>query len=296
MTYFTYRKTLLTASVAMSFLVGATGHAFADIDNTATVTATPPSGADITAQDTETIFLEAPDPEMTVTKTFVSLSDDQGDDDDAPDGGDIITYQIAVENTGNQTLTNVSVSDNGPTFGSGSAAPTGTVNPPTLISGDTDNDSELDVDETWTYTFTYELDQADVDNAAGESFTNDVVATAEDQDGGTVQPVDPGSTLSVTETMPLAPSATLEKIATRDGSTEDDGSANAYTAGETVTYVFTVENTGNVTLTGVTVSEDAFDGQGTMSSITPATATLAPGASETFTATYVIQQADIDNQ
>jgi len=64
--------------------------------------------------------------------------------------------------------------------------------------------------------------------------------------------------------------------------------------GDTVTYTYTVENSGNVSLTAVSVS-DVHAGAGSLSAITPASvATLAPGASVDFTATYVVTQADID--
>jgi len=294
MIHFTKHKTLLTASVALTFLVGTTGQTLADINNTATVTATPPSGGDITASDTETIILESASPEFTVTKTLDSLSVGNGDDGDAPDGGDVVTYQIAVENTGNQTLNSLVVADPGPTFGPANDPATGIINAPVLASGD-DGDNLLEVGETWIYSYTYTLTQADVDAGAGDNVYNTADVTALDPNNNTIDEA-PGSTLSVTEPLPLDPSVTFSKIATRDGTTEDDGSLTPYQEGETVTYVFEVQNTGNVTLSGITVSEDSFDGVGAMSSITPATATIEPGATATFTATYVIQQGDIDGQ
>jgi len=39
---------------------------------------------------------------------------------------------------------------------------------------------------------------------------------------------------------------------------------------------------------------DVHSGTGTLSAITPASATLAPGASQDFTASYTVTQADID--
>jgi Calx-beta domain len=85
----------------------------------------------------------------------------------------------------------------------------------------------------------------------------------------------------------------------------------------TITYTFTVKNTGNVAITGVQVNEVAFSGANTppvpanetlFSDVTPfgdttdATAndsnwaTLGPGDTVTFTASYVVNQTDIDNQ
>jgi uncharacterized repeat protein (TIGR01451 family) len=69
-------------------------------------------------------------------------------------------------------------------------------------------------------------------------------------------------------------------------------SATYSTVGDVITYTFTVENTGNVTLSDISIS-DALPG---LSAISPATiATLAPGATTSFTATYTITQTDLDN-
>ena len=62
-----------------------------------------------------------------------------------------------------------------------------------------------------------------------------------------------------------------------------DGFGNV---GETITYTFTVSNTGNVTLTNVTIEDEKVDVQG------GPLASLAVGASDntTFSATYVLTQ------
>ncbi|MEV7605927.1 GEVED domain-containing protein [Paenarthrobacter sp. NPDC089322] len=68
-------------------------------------------------------------------------------------------------------------------------------------------------------------------------------------------------------------------------------------AGETATYTFVAKNTGNVTLTGVVISETQFSGTGTMSALSytwPALpGVLLPGQSVTATATYVVTAADV---
>jgi len=67
-------------------------------------------------------------------------------------------------------------------------------------------------------------------------------------------------------------------------------------AGQTVTYAFLATNTGNVTLADVAVTETAFTGTGTAPVIEcpDEAASLAPDASVTCEATYVVTQADMD--
>ncbi|MFD6054646.1 LPXTG cell wall anchor domain-containing protein, partial [Agromyces sp. NPDC060279] len=66
-------------------------------------------------------------------------------------------------------------------------------------------------------------------------------------------------------------------------------------AGEVVTYSFLVTNTGNVTLTDITVEEGEFTGAGEVSGIDcPAGAgSLAPRESVTCTASYRVVEADL---
>ena len=65
--------------------------------------------------------------------------------------------------------------------------------------------------------------------------------------------------------------------------------------GDTVNYTYVITNTGNITLENANIT-DAHNGSGTLSAITPANATIAPLASQTFTATYIVVQADVDAQ
>jgi uncharacterized repeat protein (TIGR01451 family) len=125
------------------------------------------------------------------------------------------------------------------------------------------------------FTATYTITQTDLDNG---SVSNSATANAEDPNGDPVSDSD-------TETVTASQTATL----TLDKSAS---SATYSTVGDVITYTFTVENTGNVTLTDISIT-DPLPG---LSAISPATiATLAPGATETFTATYTITQTDLDN-
>src|SRR5262245_64974877 len=65
-------------------------------------------------------------------------------------------------------------------------------------------------------------------------------------------------------------------------------------SGDTVTYSYTVSNSGNVTLTGLTLTDDNGTPGTTRAdkTITLATDTLAPGTSTTGTYTKTLRQSD----
>ena len=223
----------------------------ADVDagsftNAATVTGTPPAGPDVTADDDATvpaaqtagIFIE-----KNTTKVSYSAV------------GEVINYTFRVSNTGNVTLTNVTVTDPQATVSGG---------PITLAPGELDGT---------TFTATYAVTQADLDTG---SFYNTATATGTPPSGPPVASV-------CHRTVPAvqSPSISLDKDAVQ---------ANYDTAGDVLAYTFTVTNTGNVTLTNVTVSDPLATVSG------GPIASLAPGASDsaTFTASYTVTQADVD--
>ena len=65
-------------------------------------------------------------------------------------------------------------------------------------------------------------------------------------------------------------------------------------AGESVAYEFVVTNTGNVTLTAITVTDVLTAPAGPALTVVCPVTTLAPAASTTCTATYTVTQADVD--
>ena len=65
-------------------------------------------------------------------------------------------------------------------------------------------------------------------------------------------------------------------------------------AGDTVDYSFVVTNTGNVTVTGITVTDTFTAPAGPELTVTCPDTTLAPAASTTCTASYTVTQADVD--
>ncbi|MCO6489185.1 MAG: DUF11 domain-containing protein, partial [Phaeodactylibacter sp.] len=224
----------------------------------------------------------------------VDLSLDISVDNATPLVGDPVIFTVALNNAnGFDQANNITVSvplpagftwssdDSGGTYTPG----TGAWSIPTLAGGAT---ATLNITATVNASGPYltlaevsAVDESDVDSTPGDGVDTDGDMNVEDDpdddddgDGVSVMPVQQASGIS------------LEKT----GTWNDDGDGIAE-AGETITYAFTVTNTGNVTLTNITVSD-----------LTPGVtvsggplASLAPGASDnsTFTASYTLMQVDL---
>jgi uncharacterized repeat protein (TIGR01451 family) len=277
---------LLTTAITTMFALSSVSASYAALSNTAQATGTPAAGTLTNPSDTVNLPVALKNPKYTTVKSVVSMTTSNGASASQTDGLDVITYQYVVDNTGNVTLSGVGLTDAGPTF-NGNAA-TNALSAIALTSGDTNGNNLLETTETWTYTATYVLAQADVDHTAGVSsgVSNSVVAVANDPQG-TPAVQDTGTVLTATATIPAAPALTIDKTA---------DTAGPLSVGQVVNYTYLVTNTGNVTITGVGVTETAFNGTGTPvpNPTTTGSTTLAPGGTVTFTASYTVTQADID--
>ena len=224
--------------------------------------------------------------------------------------GDIVTFTITLDNTGNQTLTSPVLTDT--LLDSNGDALTLT-NAPTLVAAsDANADGALDVDEVWEYTASFALDQQAID-AGG--LTNSVAVVAQDPDGNDVTDVsddDAGATDgSDTDSDPandpteasFGTDPDLDVLKTGVVNPGADGRADV---GDTITYTYTVSNTGNQTLFDVDVSETGFAGNGITPTPAYSSGGVALGGDATvmdlpvgsgtieFTATYALTQEDID--
>ncbi|MDO9456907.1 hypothetical protein, partial [Nocardioides sp.] len=224
--------------------------------NPSSVTGTPPTGAGVTAADTETTPLTST-PSIDLVETAGPPTDANGSG--TVDAGDTITYTYSVTNTGSTTLVGLVVADGIP--GTPVCAAT------TLAPG-----------ATTTCTATYTITQADID--AGQ-VTNPATATG-------TPPTGPAVADNDTVTTPLTATPSISIVETAAAPVDANGSGTI-DAGDTVAYSFLVTNTGGVTLTDVTVT----DGLGDTTVVCPGTA-LAPGASFTCTATHTLTQAEIN--
>ncbi|MCE5324525.1 hypothetical protein LLG46_14595 [bacterium] len=194
--------------------------------NTATATGTPPSGPDVTSTSTRTVtFITSP--AIDIQKTFEWTTGN------GSHVGDVVTYTYTVTNTGNVTLNPVSVTDD----------ILGTI---TLL------DTNLAPGESTTGTATLTLTQELLD--AG-SQTNIATATG-------TPPSGPDITEATSQTVNFLQihNIGLVKYVSVDGGTTwidaNTPPGPSVLIGNTVDYRYDVTNTGNVTLTDLTLIDD----------------------------------------
>ena len=169
--------------------------------------------------------------------------------------GQVLTYQLRATNVGNVTLTNVAISD--PKLGALTCA-----QPVTLRPG-----------EALTCTGTYTITQADVDRG---SVTNIATATGQDPNGVPLSAAD------------NAAATAARNVALQVFKVIVSGSPYA-APGNVLRYQLVATNTGNVTLTNVSLSDPKL---GPLTC--PQPVTLRPGEALTCTGSYTVSQADVD--
>nr|WP_121270619.1 gliding motility-associated C-terminal domain-containing protein [Pedobacter schmidteae] len=175
--------------------------------------------------------------------------------------GDVINYTMVVTNTGNVTLNNVMVVDAG--------ADPSSVSPANIAS--------LAPNASVTVTAKHTLTQTEVDNG---SYSNQASVSGSDPKGnpiGNVKSDDPNTSAPNDATViSLASNPVVTLVKTGVVSTD----ANS------VTYSFSIKNTGNVTLSAIIISDPKIG------LIRTVAAPLSPGMSTIETAVYTLSQAD----
>ncbi|WP_188443089.1 DUF7507 domain-containing protein, partial [Planktosalinus lacus] len=253
-----------------------------EVENQATAVAEAPNGDEV--NDLSGSSIETDDPTVTelcqdAAIALVKTGVFNGEGDCAAIG-DTITYTFEVSNQGYVTISDVNVSD--PLF----EAPNPVVDIQ-FVDGDVNNNGLLEVDEVWTYTATYTIIQEDID--AGQ-VVNQAFVEGLDPEGmlvtdisGTAIDNDTPTLVELCQEMSIA----LEKAGIFDDNNGDESAQ----VGETVSYSFTVYNTGSVTLYNITIDDPLVQVEG------GPIASLAPGESDstTFTAVYTVTQTDLDN-
>ena len=256
---------------------------------------------DNTTDDT-TVLVINPNPILETTKTAVITDNNSNSINDL---GDTITYTITVENKGNVSLSGLGLVD---TLTDGDGGSLSLLSGPTFVSSSASSSQGLlAVSEIATYTATYSVTQQAVDSgsvvntvlatASSPQNTNDVTDRSDNGDDSD------GETQDDNTVVVLSRSAELE--ATKTATVADNNSNSIDDLGDTIVYTITVENKGNVTLSGVSLTDTLLDGDGsslsltagpvfTSSSASSSEGTLKVGETGTYTASYTITQGALD--
>ena len=308
-----------TALVTLGLALLMPAAAFAQITNTATVSATYGSTS-VEAEDFESVDVVEAAPNLTITKT-VKATDLTNGQSNRWDAEDTITFQYVIKNEGNVTLKDVTPVDSGPTFGG--EDPENTLGDFVVAgSSPVENTAELAPGESATFEAVYTLANLDVYHAAD---TKDLVGAAKNlvSNTATSEGVKPDDTEyedmdESTVTLALDPKAEigLVKTAVLNDEVNDDDKAQV---GETITYTYTVTNTGNVPLEGISIADihedvalasglvvsETLTTEGPLEDTIGATSTndtandgtwdpLQPEAVVTFTYVHTVTQAEVD--
>ncbi|WP_299439591.1 gliding motility-associated C-terminal domain-containing protein, partial [uncultured Aquimarina sp.] len=220
-----------------------------------------------------TVTTITPDPSLSVIKT-VRISGSVLND--------VIEYDIVVTNTGNVTLTDIEVTDANADAGSIVGSPIASLAPGasvTVTANQTITQADIDagfIENSATVTGDSPLDGPD--DVSDDSDAGDEGVETPNGDGST--DMDPTNDPTVT-ILDINAELTLVKT----------GEVNGSSVGDTITYMFTVTNTGNATIDNIFI-DDMLTGS---SNLAVSPSSLAPGEQGTVTAEYVITQADINN-
>jgi uncharacterized repeat protein (TIGR01451 family) len=249
------------------------------VENIATAKAQSPQG--INELVSTAAQIDVRDPKIDVTKRVETVADTNNNG--VRDAEDLVTYTYSVNNIGNVPLLNVKLRDNNGTAAIGDDFDV----TPLVGLVDADNDGFVDdlaVGAIATGTEVVPLTQAAVN--AG-SLTNIVNAEGTSPSVTFKGVVRPGRTVrdNANATVPITSTPRITIAKTAGTIVNANGNAITGDAGDTVVYSYLVTNTGNVTLTNVTVRDDngtpGAANTGDDFSVVLGTTTLQPGESTT---------------
>ena len=197
--------------------------------NIATADGDSPLGVNVLDTDTQTVTF-AQNPAIDVVKSQALTTDNNLNG--LPDVGDTVTYGYTVENTGDVTLSNVALVDD---------------LEGTLVLSDVAGDgvTVLAVGDTETASSAHVVTQAEFD--AGTLIN---IATADGDSPLGVNVLD-----TDTQTVTFAQNPAIDVVKSQ-ALTTDNNLNGLPDVGDTVTYGYTVENTGDVTLSNVALVDD----------------------------------------
>lgn len=203
---------------------------------------TAPSGHRKGSRYSVGVKTAAPQPLWTITKSTTSV---------VQNAGDTLNYAFSLTNTGNTNINNISLED------------AKCATDISYLSGDTNNNQLLDPSETYEYTCTsIPVTQAEVDSGKTISSVN----AHGSSNLGTLQDVEANLEVPITTNSSIA---LIKK------------GLQMSVPGLDVRYTFRVKNTGNTTLTNISIDDPKVNVEGSID-------TLLPGEEDnsTFSAIY----------
>ena len=237
------------------------------LTNVATATGQGPQGQPVQNTDTQTVSF-AQNPAIAVVKSQALTTD--GNLNGLADVGDVVTYSYVVTNTGDVTLSSVSLSDD----------VEGAI---TLSDVAGDGVGVLAVGDSETGSSAHTVTQAEFD---ADTLTNIATASGQGPQGQPVQDTD-------TQTVSFAQNPAIAVVKSQALTTDSNLNGLA-DAGDVVTYSYVVTNTGDVTLSSVSLSDDV-EGAITLSDVAgDGVGVLAVGDSETGSSAHTVTQAEFD--
>ncbi|HEY3274139.1 MAG TPA: hypothetical protein VGJ92_10265, partial [Methanocella sp.] len=223
-------------------------------ENIGTVTATRPDGSVASASDASSYFGSNPGINIVMTTN--------GADGLQIPAGHAITWRYTVTNTGNVPLREVAVRDNRSI-------------PIAYVSGDTNADGSLNLTETWIYEAT--------GTATAGSYANTGTVTAMPPVGALFTDEDTSSYVGYALAIDVEKSVSVDGGATWQDA--DTATGPYLFSGTNPQFRFTVMNTGEVPLTGVTLTDTVFGAIGI-----PGTLTAGAVCHDTRTGTWAAGQ------
>lgn len=295
-----------SATVKSSYLISQEDLDRGQVSNSAIVSGTDPDGDLVTdpSDDGEgngptiTPFTAIPGIEM------IKVQSVEDSNNDGFSGGldDLITYTFSIHNTGNQTLTGLVLTD---TFTDALGNPLNLDAGPNFVVADLGSaEGTLQAGETASYSAVYSLSQSDVDlgglsnQASVTAVSPDGSAVTDSSDDGDENNGNDNPTIWLIDEMPAMEAVKTASLADTDDSGTD-------TAGDLVTFIITVTNTGNVTINAISLVDQLSDMQGNPLTLSSGPdfvkasknspeQTLLPGETATYRATYIMEQSALN--
>ena len=306
-----------SSTMALGVLLSQVTPALATIDNTANASGTYNASTTTSNNSTVNVTVVTAAPAIQITSKGAGVPTlGLGANALVTDAGDTITFTYVIKNSGNVTLNNVLPTDTVPTFGgiAGTGTSLNTVGftptTPAIVLPIT-----LAPNASQTFTSIYTLTALDAYRAAAAASPN--VSNSAGATGKTPGNVPVNSTSNAMASSIVLPGPSLKMTKTAN-------TAGPVAVGAPIIYTYTVENNGNVPITGVKVS-DTHEG----AAITPQSAmleqvgplgaggigvpgpmgagastdttagdgiwtTLAPGATVIFKYSHTVTQAEVD--